>query len=66
MSYSEYLKGLDLYRHRNPGQRYGQAMVNYLHSVSPDLYYQIPREVDPFYCNEKIADFSVWLCEKLG
>lgn len=42
-------------------QRYGQALMNYLHKVSPLAYKSVPEEFDPFYNDALIPDFLDFL-----
>lgn len=44
---------------RNPSQRRGQAMMNALAKVRPDLYDKVTgTEADPFYIDNRIYDFK--------
>jgi hypothetical protein len=49
--------------HEGDHQRYGQFLMNYLHSKHPEIYSQVPEEVDPFYDNSKCHLFLCYLAD---
>lgn len=42
-------------------QRYGQFLMNYLYEKHPEIYNQVPENIDPFYSNEKCGEFLKFL-----
>lgn len=50
MIFTEFLELVEKYRTHSPQQRYGQAIMNVLHSVKPELYTRVyTNELDIFY-----------------
>jgi hypothetical protein len=66
MTFADYLVNADVYYRKNQGQRYGQALVNFLESVSSKAYFAIPAQIDPYYKNENVGDFLEWLGDNWG
>jgi hypothetical protein len=66
MTFADYLVNADVYYRQNQGQRYGQALVNFLQSVSSEAYCAIPDQIDPYYKNENVGDFLEWLGDNWG
>ena len=59
--------GEAIYRQEKAGKgalRTGQAIMNALHEVSPDLAARVPEEVDPFYQDSLIPAFWDWFYEE--
>ena len=38
-------------------QRYGQFLMNSLYEKHPDIYSQVPENLDPFYDNNRCGEF---------
>lgn len=52
------------YRKQHPEQRYGQALMNCLWNIRPDLHALVMgTENDPFYNNRNIVGFVKFLTE---
>ncbi len=60
-TFEEWLVDAAWYAAGHPRQRYGQALFNYL-THRPDLFEQIrATERDPFYDNDRVASFLLWV-----
>jgi hypothetical protein len=45
------------------GIRAGQHYSNVLFMVNQKLYHAVPKELDPFYNDEKLGEFLTWVAE---
>jgi len=69
-SIDEYWANVPLRKRDFPKERMGQAMMNTLYEHNTDLWYKVcgvgegvfdPYQVDPFYDDSKIEDFSEFI-----
>lgn len=66
VTFEQYVAGAEAYYLQNPGQRRGQAYMNYLHEVCSGLYHAIPQGegIDPYYIDGNIPVFLHYVWEK--
>ena len=60
MTFEEYINEVR-WRAAYRGERQGQAYFNVLHEYRPDLAGRLPEGLDPFYNDEYIPAFLVWV-----
>lgn len=64
MSISEYLRIVATVRGRTPDWRAGQTYYNVLTEARPELAEKVRgSSIDPFYQDERIADFLVFISD---
>lgn len=66
MTFREYIDAANRYYVQNVpyGQRYGQALMNFLYLVSPEKYELVTgKDIDPFYRDELIPEFINFLSD---
>lgn len=65
MTYEEYLHAGGAYWLANRKQRQGQAYMNLLGEIRPELYERVTAtNFDPFYNNLRLPNFLAW-CEEV-
>lgn len=72
MTFTEYIVATMAYRLQYPSQRLGQAYMNVLHDVKPDLYWEVMEiegddglwQINPFYTDKNINKFLAFVAER--
>lgn len=69
MTFEEFLTMVHQYHQQHSTQRYGQAVMNVLHSVRPDLYERACTEhLDVFYTHDsaEVNATLAWLNQRFS